>query len=257
MIVRPTPASGLVGEGLPGRPRIVYPRRMRHLPAPLFATLLLAAAFTTTAHGDILPPGFKGVSTSIRVDGEVPAGKVLVVAKSFRGVDALKPGVNTPLQWHPLAGKMQLMMFDAKLAPALEAARDKGGDALKKALAPGVPCGEPFDGVRTVPEKQPEAEVRFVFKVSITGAACAATQLPNELLDADGKLLGAPAAPPASAPPPPAPPASGAPSPTPSSAAPPPKSGCGACAVGGASSGWGGLAALGLAAMALGRRRRR
>lgn len=220
----------------------------------MLATSLLASS---AAHADLVPPGAKGVPNFIRVEGDVPAGKALVVGKTFRYALVLKPGVSTTLEWHPLSGKMQLQLVDAKDLPAIEAAVAKQDNkAVEKALATAVPCGEPFQGVRTVKDTNPEAGVRLVFKVSVTGATCAATQLPNELLDADGHLLGAPAAPSASAPPAP-PPASSAPAPAPSSAAPPPKSGCGACAVGGDSSGFGGLAALGLAAMAMGRRRRR
>jgi hypothetical protein len=43
----------------------------------------------STASADILPPGSKSVRLSIHVDAEIPPGKTLVLAHTFRGADAV------------------------------------------------------------------------------------------------------------------------------------------------------------------------
>jgi hypothetical protein len=220
--------------------------------------------WATAVHADIVPRGYQSVRSSIRVEAEVPAGKALVLANTFRGADVLQPGATAPVAWHPLHGPMRLVLVDAKDVPALAAARTpQSREQATKITDRGISCGEPFQGVRTVPATSPVREIRWIYRVAAAGGTCQATLLLTEELDDAGRpVSGADAAAPADGaasadspastgqPASTAPPGSASPSPA---AAPPPKSGCGACTVGrdgdrGGAWGWiVGAAALGVA----------
>jgi hypothetical protein len=78
---------------------MLSPMRARHLPVFVAATLALAAV---PARADITPPGYTSGTLSIRVDGALPAGKALVLSKTFRGADVLAMGevqASTGIPW--------------------------------------------------------------------------------------------------------------------------------------------------------------
>lgn len=158
---------------------------MRRTPLVLAALLI-----GTTARADMLPDGYKGVKLSIEVEATVPAGKRLVLANTFEGADVLTPGAPAQVGWHPLGGAMQLELVDASKLTKLEEARENlDREAIKPMLAGAVKCGEPFQGVRTIPESSPASEVRWRYKVEVDGARCDATLVRTEYLDEAGKVV--------------------------------------------------------------------
>jgi hypothetical protein len=187
----------------------------------------IALLLAGSARADMLPEGEKGVALSIRVDAEVPAGKALVLINTFRGADIIKPNEVQKVEWHPLAGAMQLRVIDKTKAAAIEAARENlDRDKVQPLIKSAIACGETFQGIRTIAETSPAEEVRWNFRVSIAGRHCNATLASTEYFDKAGKVVD----PKATAPtaedmrepiPPPKPP--GAPAdPPPPVAAPPP-----------------------------------
>jgi MYXO-CTERM domain-containing protein len=150
-----------------------------------FAVALLAGA----ARADLLPDGYKGVDLSIRVDAEVPAGKALILAHTFRAIDVIKPGVVAPVEWHPSAGKMVLMVVPAaSLGDKVEEQRKAlDREPLQQIEKAGKPCHEGFDGVRTVPTSAPADEIRWSFKVAFSEEGCTATLTGMEFFDKSGK----------------------------------------------------------------------
>jgi hypothetical protein len=150
----------------------------------------IALLITSSARADMLGPGEKSVSLSIRVDATVPAGKTLVLANSFRGADIIKPGEVQKVEWHPLGGAMQLRMIDSKDIARIEAARaNLERDKVLPIVNAGPACGEAFPGVRTLPESSPADEVRWTFRAKITGKRCEATLASTEYFDKDGKAV--------------------------------------------------------------------
>ncbi len=147
------------------------------------------------ARADILPPGAKGVRLSIQVEAELPKGKALALARTFRGAMVIEPGTAQEVEWHPLGGDLRLWMIDASATKKFKSLRaDMKRDELNAIVERGVACHEAFPGVRTIPEDSPESELRWVYKVAFTGESCAATLERTEKLDADGKVLPAPEA---------------------------------------------------------------
>ncbi len=230
--------------------------------APLLALWLLPAA----ARADMLPPGEKAIKLAIHVDAELPAGKVLVLANTFRGADVIKPGEDQAVEWHPMGGAMELRLVAADKVAAIEAAREKlDRDAIKPIVGAGVKCSDEIRGVRTIPDSSPAASLRWTLRAAITADACSSTLVKTEYLSSTGEVVAAPGDP--SAIPPPTPPTqepakdlpAKAPEPAPAKAAEPakpakpaPAQGCGGCDLGGAAGG-APLALLGLLAL---RRRR-
>ncbi len=230
---------------------------MKRASSACVVALVLGAS---AARADVMAPGWKGVRLSIHVDAEIPKGKTLLLANTFRGADILEPGSTVPVEWHPLGGPMQFMVIDAKDAPKIEVARAAlDRDPIKKVVAQGIVCGAPFQGVRTVPETSPTNEIRWTYRVTLADATCTATLLRTEQLDKGGRSVDDPAdAAPAASVEPTAQIASAAPGPAPSPSSVPhqPKVGCGACTTGRApdrGSAW----AWVLGVMALGRTARR
>lgn len=143
-------------------------------------------AVGATAHADELGPGEKGVSLSIRVDAEVPAGKGLILANTFRGADKVWTGQVTAVSWHPMSGDMQLYLVDA-------AEREKlgglGREEAAAVVAAGKACGGAFPGIRTIPDTSPASEVRWTLRATISGDGCSAQLVGLEYLDANGKAV--------------------------------------------------------------------
>jgi MYXO-CTERM domain-containing protein len=234
---------------------------MRHL-AVVLATLLAPAA----ARADMVPDGYKAVKLSIRVEAAIPAGKALVLANTFEGGTVIAPGTDQPISWHPLGGDMQLRVVPADKVEAIQtAAKARDRDTIKPIVEAGLACGQSFTGVRTIADTSPAVEVRWTYRASVAGEACTADLLKQEYLDATGKAVEAPPPPPEdhgpkpaplAGPPatPPAPPSPPAPAKTPDGPPVPtaPKSGCG-CDAGEPAPG--AFAWLGLALLALRRRR--
>lgn len=223
----------------------------------------------SAARADMLGEGEKGVKLSVHVDAKVPAGKLLVVANTFRGADIIKPGEDQTIEWHPLRGAMQLRMISADQGAKIEQHRD--ALEFEKALGlvkSATVCAPPFDGVRTISDTLVAEEIRWSFEVSFAGAGCKAKLLRTDYLDKDRKVVDAkatlptaadmpdvpaPAAPPVPAPaapstPAPVPASASAPASTPATPASPPASSSGCSVTGGA----GGL--LWLVLVGLGRR---
>lgn len=228
--------------------------RARIQAIPLAALTLLASA---GARADILPPGEKAVKLSIRVDGEIAAGKALVLDHTFRGADVIPTGKVVPVEWHPMGGPMRLVLLDTDAATKIEKARETmERDTIKGLTSAATPCSEPFQGVRTVPSTSEAAEVRWTFTVKVEGTSCTGTLVRTEQLTKDGTVVSAT---PSSAPTAPVVPAvSKTSAPTSSPAAPPSppasKSGCSIGANGDAEGG--GFALLVLGAIAALKKRR-
>ncbi|MCA9716353.1 MAG: hypothetical protein KC468_16900 [Myxococcales bacterium] len=148
----------------------------------------------TPARPDVLPPGEKGVGLSISVKAEVPEGKALVLARTFRGAMVITPGTPQEVEWHPLGGALQLRLVEQASVAKIDALReDMKRDEINALVEQGAACHEPFPGVRTVPESNPESGLRWVYAVEFAGDACTATLERTEKLDAAGVVL--PAAP--------------------------------------------------------------
>ncbi len=203
---------------------------MRH---SWFLPLAIVLLGTSVASADVIPSGRKSVRLSIRVDAPgVPAGKVLVLAHTFRGADRIVPGQVAKVDWHPMGGAMQLVAVDSGAADKLAALqKDMNREAANAITDAGEKCGKPFQGVRTVPDTMTADEIRWVYRVSFSPQGCAADLVRTEYLAEDGTLVEAeggdvPETPPSVS----AEPSAPTPAPAPSQAAPPPaKSGCGAC----------------------------
>lgn len=229
---------------------------MRRLTAVLALGVLCAA---NPARADMVGPGEKAVKLSLRVDAQVPAGHMLVLANTFRGADIVRPGEDQRIEWHPLRGAMQLRMIAADQAAKLEALRDAlESEKARELVAPGVVCAAPFAGIRTISDALVAVEVRWHFRVAFADSGCQATLVTTDYLDADGKVVDPKATAPTAAdmpsPTPPAAPTSAAAGPASAPAAPasaPAAAGCG-CATGDVS----GMGASLLVVLLLGARRR-
>lgn len=230
------------------------------------ATLATVLLVPLAVRADILPDGYKSVKLSIHVDAAVPAGKALILDRTFRGADVIVPGTTQQVEWHPLGGPMQLRLIAADKTGAIEEARGKlDRDAVRPIADAGAVCHEPFEGVRTIPDTSPASEVRWTYRVTVDGDKCTAELVHQQYLTQAGEVVPAPADPEAIPPPsPPAPPPTKASDAPPAPPAPPTKAadappapaapktaGC-ACDVDGPTPG---LAALALVAL-LARRRR-
>jgi hypothetical protein len=246
--------------GVGGGASVIGSRAMR-IPSIVALGVFLAAG---AARADMLGPGEKGVKLSIHVDAAVPAGKLLIVANTFRGADIVKPGEDQEVEWHPLRGAMQLKLIAADQGPKLTELRERlDSEEAQKLVAAGVACAPPFDGIRTISDTLVATEIRWSFAVSFAGAGCTAKLLRTEYLDetravvdpkatlptaADMPDILAPPAPPFPTPttttPAPVPVPVTAPASTPATPASPPAS-SGACSVAGEGGGAsGGLVAL-------------
>jgi len=231
------------------------------------------------ARADMLGEGEKGVKLSIHVDAKVPAGKLLIVANTFRGADIVRPGEDQEIEWHPLRGAMQLKLIAADKGPKLTELRERlDSQEAQKLVAAGIACAPPFDGVRTISDTLVAEEIRWSFEVSFAGAGCKAKLLRTDYLDKARVVVDARAtlptaadmpdvlAPPAPVVPKPTTPATApvpapvtAPASTPATPAKPPASApatSGGCAVG--TDGGSGVRSLGVLALVVlvGRRRR-
>jgi hypothetical protein len=201
------------------------------------ARLLLLAAATlplsaVQARADLMPTGYTSAKLSIRVDGQLPAGKALVLSKTFQGADVLAMAEVQRFEWHPLLGDLRLVLIDASDVPKIEPARKvRARDAIERITARGVPCSETFEGVRILPRAEPAREVRWIWTVEIAGGSCTGVLVRTEHLDEDGAVVDPKPA--ASAPSPAPPEASAATRPAETRpAAPAARKGCGACDVG-------------------------
>ena len=97
----PTPAQ---------EPAVQLPRRVRGrgrgIPSGMnrasIAGVMVLSLVASAARADVLPPGYTGVRLSIHVDAEIPKGKALVLANTFRGADR-PPARRDPRrsEWHP------------------------------------------------------------------------------------------------------------------------------------------------------------
>jgi MYXO-CTERM domain-containing protein len=142
-----------------------------------------------TAHADLLPDNHKGLTLSIQVDAELPAKKRLVLANTFRGAMVIEAGEVQKVDWHPSGGEMELVLVDAGQAAKIAALRDGDGfdrEGIAAIVAKGTSCGESFRGVRTIPDSSPAEELRWVYRVSVSGDGCEATQERQVYLDGDG-----------------------------------------------------------------------
>ena len=233
------------------------------------------ALTATAAHADMLPDNHKGLRLSIQVDAELPAGKTIVLANTFRGAHVLEPGEVQAIDWHPSGGEMQLVLVDADEAAKIEPLR--GGavpgrfdrDGIAEIVAKGTPCGEGFRGERTILDTSPAEELRWIYRVTVSGDSCEATQERRVYLDASGGEVDGDAAVPkihrdAALADPPAPDAAPAEAESPAEeavakagmATPAAKAGCG-CVSDPAGAGGGGGSALAAFVLVAGRRRRR
>ncbi len=158
----------------------------------ILATLTLV---TPSARADMLPPNHKGVKLSVQVEleGDMPAGKALVLANTFQGADLLSPGEVAPFNWHPLGGELQLRLIDdarvAQLGPLRE---NLDRDAITALLRPDLACGPAFPGVRTVRESTSAEEVRWTLKVRASADACSGEVLRMDYLNAEGEPVATP-----------------------------------------------------------------
>ncbi|MFY0540576.1 hypothetical protein [Nannocystis pusilla] len=169
-------------------PALWHPRADALLAAAL-AVLLLPLA----ARADLLPDGHKGVELSIRVDAQVPSGKVLVLANTFEGGTLIVPGTDQKISWHPLGGEMQLRLVAAGEGDKIKTAgADLDRDKIKPLLAAAAVCAPPFAGVRTIVDTSPATEVRWTWRATIDGNKCSAELVKQEYLDATGKAVPAP-----------------------------------------------------------------
>ena len=140
--------------------------------SPLIVTLAVFLA-GAHAHADMVADGEKGVKLSIHVDAQVPAGKLLVLANTFRGADIIKPGEDQAIEWHPMAGAMQLRMISDKDAGKLAALREAlDRDKAQKLIQSGAVCAPPFDGIRTISDTLLAAEIRWTYRVAFADRGC-------------------------------------------------------------------------------------
>lgn len=155
-----------------------------------FTCLLVATTAATTVRADELGPGEKGVWLLLRVEADVPADRALILTNTFQGADAVTPGQEMPISWHPSRGDLQLATIytsEAAKLPALRAAFDF--DAIGVISSRSIRCGGAFAGIRTLPDTSPAATIRWTFRVSFNGAACKAEKVGVEYLDGGGKVV--------------------------------------------------------------------
>jgi hypothetical protein len=159
---------------------------MRRRSAFAFLSVALLAG---AARADLLPAGYKSVKLSIRVDAEVPAGKALILAHTFRAIDVIKPGTVAEVEWHPAGGQMVIMSVPAdKITDKVEEQRKSlEREPLKAIEASGKACHAGFDGIRTVPLSAPADAVRWNYRVTFSGDDCTATLAKMEFFDKSGK----------------------------------------------------------------------
>lgn len=156
----------------------------------VFTCLLVATTAVKRAGADELGPGEKGVRLLLRAEADVPADRALILTNTFQGVDAVTPGQEMPISWHPARGDLQLATIDVSEAaklPALRAAFDF--DAIDAIASRSTRCGGAFAGIRTLPDTSPAATIRWTFRVSFNGAACKAEKVGVEYLDGGGNVV--------------------------------------------------------------------
>lgn len=163
-----------------------YQSEMRKILALVASILLVASA----AQADVIPSGQKGVRLSIRVDAEpAPAGKVLVLAHTWRGADRVEPGKVMPVDWHPMIGGLQFVLVDAAAAKQLDALTARDRDKANALTDAGLKCGGAFSGVRTIEESSKADEIRWYYRVTFTPEGCDAKRVRSEQLAEDGTLV--------------------------------------------------------------------
>ncbi|MFO0590196.1 MAG: hypothetical protein U0441_21820 [Polyangiaceae bacterium] len=146
--------------------------------ARLFVPVAVLAALSAarTASADLLAEGEKGVKQSILVQGELPAGKAVILAHTFHGLDVVKLGEVQPVSWHPAGGDMALVVIDDSDLPRIEAMQKGGSESdrqgLEKIAASGAQCPEVISGFRTTSEKEPWDEIRRTYKIAFEGGKC-------------------------------------------------------------------------------------
>ena len=163
--------------------------------ARLLASIALFASLSAsrTASADMLAEGEKGVKQSILVQGDLPAGKALILAHTFNGLDVVKLGEVLPVSWHPLSGNMALVVIDDSDLPRIEAMKKGGSESdrqgLEKIAASGLPCPGVIDGFRTTSDKEPWDEIRRTYKIGVDAGQCAVKLARAEYFDKAGNAV--------------------------------------------------------------------
>lgn len=197
----------------------------RLLQVSVALALLLASSGVSA---DMIGPGHKPAKGSIQVSANLPEDRAVLLGNTFEGATRITPGAPVQISWHPLHGKLELVLADTSQLEALKSL-PSGEGRLEKLHKLTTPCAEPFEGVRTVKISEPYDEVRWYYDVKLDGDKCTGTLTRTAYLS-DGKEISTDAAAPVATPSASAVPQGSASPKTPSK--PAASSGCGACTVG-------------------------
>lgn len=174
---------------------------------------------------DMIGPGYKPAKGSIQVSATLPKDKALLLGNTFEGATPVASGTPIQVSWHPLHGKLELVLADTSQLEALKSL-PSGEGRLEKLHKLTTPCSEPFEGVRTLKISEPYDEVRWYYDVKVEGDKCTGTLTRTAYLS-DGEEISTDAAVPVAEPSASVVP-QGSASPKPPSQ-PAASSGCGAC----------------------------
>jgi hypothetical protein len=177
------------------------------------AMFVMAVALAPAAARADMPPSGKRVETTIRVDGELPDGKALVLFNTREGGDPIPLGIAVAFSASRHGrSEMELFVVDAAEIPRVDELRFASDvDSIRSIIGRGAACGSRFDNRETVAPGSPAVERRYNFAVTFADGDCVARMLSVELIAAAKQGIGpdpdatiVPAPPPLPTPPPPA-----------------------------------------------------
>jgi len=158
-----------------------------------FMSFAVAISSLHIARADLVPDNEKSVKLAIRVDGDVPSGQTIVLGHTFRGMDVVKLGTAARIEWHPMAGRMQLAAVpsSALMADVEQLRQDLKRTELDAVFNQGKPCHNGFDGIRTIPTSAPADVIQWNYRVSFMGGNCTATLVSMQFFDKSGAEVAA------------------------------------------------------------------
>jgi len=183
-----------------------------------------------TAQADALRHGTKGITTLIRLEATVPAGKVLVLGSLGEYAERVEPGKDVQVHHSNRQDPPKLFLLSepeaatiiAEAAPPRDEAEASGKEPTPAEIKArveakkqrrqqldeqaqafnraGALCADSIERTRAAPDTSAYDTIRMHYAVKIDGASCSATVAKKEYLTAAGAVVagpdGEPAAPP-------------------------------------------------------------
>jgi hypothetical protein len=152
--------------------------------------VLVVALVPVGARADLPPSNGKRIETSIRVDGELPAGKALVLDNTFEGADPIPVGVAVGFRDGRHGDRAQLFLVGASAIPRIDELRyAHDGDGIDAILGHRM-CGSPFEVNNVIAFDSPVVERRYNLAFTVVDDRCVARLVSVELIDAAQQVIG-------------------------------------------------------------------